>query len=179
MNGIDRIRLAAIKAANACRRQVFGQKWTPRAAQVLALARKNAATMKHECVMATHFTLALGHLGEGWAAECLKELGFEHGRALAQAQAILGTGTVTMESTTIPFTDETKRILALAQRLSVSQGLLHLGTDHIFAALLQRPEPLLTALIESKGLKLEDYRKQFEANFRDQTDKMLLGKDIK
>src|SRR5438477_1672750 len=103
MSTFDRFRLAAIKSANLARRLAFGCKWTPRAAQAAALARKEAAAMKHDCVHETHFTVALGHLGDGLAAARLKCLGFQYEGAFAQAQAIVGTGTVTMESTSIPF----------------------------------------------------------------------------
>ena len=74
----DQFRIAAIKTVNLGRRLAFGCKWTPRAAQTAALARKEAAALKHDCVQETHFTVALGHLGEGLAAERLKYLGFQY-----------------------------------------------------------------------------------------------------
>jgi ATP-dependent Clp protease ATP-binding subunit ClpA len=174
MRAFDGFRLAAIKTVNLGRRLAFGCKWTPRAAQTAALARKEASTLKHDCVQETHFTVALGHMGEGLAAERLKYLGFQYERALAQAQAIVGTGTVTMESTAIPFSDGVRRIITVAQRLSLRDGLWYFGTDHLFLALLQEPEKLLRQLVEAKGLVLHEYRTETENIYRDPLKKRLL-----
>ena len=174
MRRFDRFRLAAIKTVNFGRRLAFGCKWTPRAVQAASLARKEAAALNHDCVQEAHFTVALGHLGDGFAAERLKHLGFQYERALSQAQAIVGTGTVTMESTAIPFSDDVRRIISVAQRFSLRDGLWYFGTDHLFLALLQKPEKLLRQLIEAKGLVLDEYRKETEDIYRDTLNKILL-----
>jgi ATP-dependent Clp protease ATP-binding subunit ClpA len=159
---------------NLGRRLAFGCKWTPRATQTAALARKEAAALKHDCVQEIHFTLALGHLGEGFAAERLKYLGFQYERALAQAQAIVGTGTAAMESSAIPFGDGAKRIIAAAKGFSLRDGLWYFGTDHLFLALLDKPEKLLQQLVEAKGLALDEFRTETENIYRDILTKAFL-----
>jgi len=174
MRPFDRFHLAGIKTLNFGRRIAFGCKWTPRAAQTAALARKEAAALKHDCVQEIHFTVALGHLGEGLAAEHLKYLGFQYERALAQAQAIVGTGTVTLESTSIPFSDGVRRIITVAKRFSLRDGLWYFGTEHLFLALLQEPDKLLRQLVEAKGLVLDAYRTETENIYRETLKKRLL-----
>jgi ATP-dependent Clp protease ATP-binding subunit ClpA len=152
MHKFERFRLAAIKTINLGRRLALGCKWTPCAAQTAALARKEAAAMKHASVQDTHFTVALGHLGAGLSAEHLKYLGFQYERALTQAQAIVGAGTVTMESIAIPFSDGVRQIITVAQRLWLRDGLWYFSTDHLFLALLHKPEQLLQQLIGQRAL---------------------------
>jgi len=170
----DRFRLAAIKTAWLGRRLAFGCKWTPRGVQAAALARKEAAALKHSCVQETHITIALGHLGDGFAAERLKYLGFQYERSLAQAREILGTGSVAMESIAIPYSDRAKRVFSLARRLSLRDGLHYFGTDHLFLALLQTPEELLKQLLEQKGLALTEFRTETEASYREALNHSLL-----
>jgi ATP-dependent Clp protease ATP-binding subunit ClpA len=174
MRTFDRFRLAAMRTVNLGRRLAFGCKWTPRAAQAAALARKEAAALKHDCVHEAHLTVALGHLGDGLAAERLKDLGFQYERALAQVGALIGTGTATMESTAIPFSDGVRKVIAAAKRFSLRDGLWYFGTDHLFLALLQKPEELLRQLIEARGLVLDDYRRETEAAYRDILTRTLL-----
>jgi ATP-dependent Clp protease ATP-binding subunit ClpC len=176
MHPFDRIRLAVIKTVNLVRRVALGCKWTPRAGQAAALARKEAAGLKHDCVHEMHLTLALGHLGEGLAAERLHALGFQYEQALAQAQTLAGAGTASLESTAIPFSDGVKQVVALARRISLRDGLWYIGTDHLLLALLQQPDPLLRQLIEAKGLAVEDYRKETEAVCRDVLQRTQLGR---
>lgn len=162
MFALDRFRLAAIRTVNLGRRFVFGCQWTPRAIQTMALAQKAAAALGNEHVYDTHFTLALGRLGDGMPADQLKHLGFHYETALAQARSILGPGTARIESVTIPLGEGVERLIAIAKGLSLSHGLACCGTDHLFLALLQVEEKLLRQLIETKGLGWQEFRSETE-----------------
>ena len=177
MHAFDTFRLAAIKTFNIGRRLTFGCKWTPRAGQAAALARKEAAALKHDCVQEIHFTIALGHiglLGGGMTGQWFKDLGFEYERALMQAQAIVGPGTTAIEPMAMPFSEEAKRIAAIARRLSLRDGLWFLGTEHLFFALLKQSERLLRELVEAKGLVLDEYRTETEKFYREALRESLL-----
>jgi ATP-dependent Clp protease ATP-binding subunit ClpC len=171
----DRLKVVAIKTINRARRAAFGCTWTPCAAQVAALSRKEAVTLKHDCAQEIHFTIALGHLGQGLAAERLKDLGFQYDSALLQAQAIAGTGTSTLQSTSIPFSDGAKQMVMDAKALSLRDGLWWLGTDHLFLALLRKPERLLRQLIEAKGLVFDKFRRQIEDEWQNTAEDSILN----
>jgi hypothetical protein len=164
------VRIATIKSLNLCRRLLFGCKWTPRAAQVAALARKEAAALNHDSVQEIHFTIALGHLGVGLPAERLKQIDFQYDRAMAQARTILGTGTHTLESTAIPFGPGVKRIIRVAKKLSLRDGLFYMGIEHLFLALLREPEQFLFQLIDAKGFTLENFRAETERIYHEALD---------
>ncbi len=121
-----------------------------------------------------HFTIALGHMGQGLASERLNYIGFQYECALAKARAIVGTGTETRESTDIPFSDGVNGIIAAAQKYSLRDGLWYFGTDHLFLALMEKPEALIQQLVEAKGLALDEFRAQTQNIYSEALKNSLL-----
>jgi ATP-dependent Clp protease ATP-binding subunit ClpC len=89
--------------------------FTPRAQQVLSLARKEADRFHHNYVGTEHLLLGLIHLGQGVAVNVLQKMGLslETVRAAVEQQVGVGPQTKTPVGS-IPYTPRVKKVLALA-----------------------------------------------------------------
>src|ERR1035437_324440 len=88
--------------------------FTPRACQVLALARKEADRFHHNYVGTEHLLLGLIKLGQGVAVSVLQKMGLDLETVRNEVEKQVGTG---QESKTpigsIPYTPRVKKVLAL------------------------------------------------------------------
>ena len=91
--------------------------FTPRAQQVLALARKEADRFNHNFVGTEHLLLGLIKLGQGVAVNVLQKMGLDLETVRGEVEKQVGIG---QESKTpvgsIPYTPRVKKVLALAGR---------------------------------------------------------------
>ena len=89
--------------------------FTPRAQQVLALARKEADRFHHNYVGTEHLLLGLIKLGQGVAVSVLQKMGLDLETVRGEVEKQVGIG---QESKTpvgsIPYTPRVKKVLALA-----------------------------------------------------------------
>ena len=65
---------------------------TPRARQVLLLARREAERFNHDYIGTEHLLLALLTLGEGVAVETLKGLGLKLDQLRLEVEKVCGSG---------------------------------------------------------------------------------------
>jgi ATP-dependent Clp protease ATP-binding subunit ClpC len=65
--------------------------FTPRAQQVLVLARKEAERFKHNYVGAEHLLLGLIRLGEGVAVNVLQKMGFDLDKVRMEVEKRVGS----------------------------------------------------------------------------------------
>ncbi|HUL54080.1 MAG TPA: Clp protease N-terminal domain-containing protein, partial [Opitutaceae bacterium] len=78
--------------------------FTPRAQQVLALARKEADRFHHNYVGTEHILLGLIKLGQGVAVSVLQKMGLDLETVRAAVEKQVGTGTETKATGSIPYT---------------------------------------------------------------------------
>src|SRR5690349_1543541 len=90
--------------------------FTPRAQQVLALARKEADRFHHNYVGTEHILLGLIKLGQGVAVSVLQKMGLDLETVRAAVEKQVGTGQETRAQNSIPYTPRVKKVLALAGR---------------------------------------------------------------
>src|SRR5258706_1408452 len=90
--------------------------FTPRAQQVLALARKEADRFNHNFVGTEHLLLGLIKLGQGVAVNVLQKLGLDLETVRMEAEKQVGTGPDQKMIGKIPCTPPVKKVLALAQK---------------------------------------------------------------
>ena len=83
--------------------------FTPRSQQVLALARKEAASFHHNYVGTEHLLLGLIKLGQGVAVNVLQKMGLELDTVRKTVEKQVGTGVESQASTNIPFTPRVKK----------------------------------------------------------------------
>src|SRR5258705_3896419 len=90
--------------------------FTPRAQQVLALARKEAERFNHHFVGTEHLLLGLISLGLGVAVNVLQKLGLDLQTVRSEVEKQIGTGPDLKPLGNIPYTPRVKRVLALAAK---------------------------------------------------------------
>ena len=110
--------------------------FTPRAQQVLQLARKQADTFNHGYVGTEHILLGLIALGHGVAINALQSVGVDFDSVRLEIEKAAGTGPETKTIGSIPFTPRAKKVLALSANEARNLGHSYVGTEHILLGLL-------------------------------------------
>ena len=131
-----------------CRRKLFRNllkikmmnNFTPRAQQVLQLARKEADRFNHNYVGTEHILLGLIKLGQGVAVNVLQKLGLDLDTVRTEVEKQVGLGPETKMAGNIPYTPRVKKVLALAGKEAKSLQHSYVGTEHILLGLLREGE---------------------------------------
>jgi ATP-dependent Clp protease ATP-binding subunit ClpC len=131
--------------------------FTPRAAQVLALSRREAEYLHHDYVGTEHLLLGLVRLGQGVAVNILKAIGLDLAEARGQVEKLVGKGHGTTPAIKIPFTVSVKKAIALAGKEAKALGHSVVGTEHILLGLL-RENGAATRLIRARGAEIDHVR---------------------
>ena len=91
--------------------------FTPRAQQVLALARKEADRFNHNFVGTEHLLLGLIKLGQGVAVNVLQRMGLDLDNVRQEVEKEVRTGGGEGKTSgAIPYTPRVKKVLALAAK---------------------------------------------------------------
>ncbi len=135
--------------------------FTPRAQQVLALARKEADRFHHNYVGTEHLLLGLIKLGQGVAVSVLQKMGLdlETVRGEVEKQVGLGQETKTPASS-IPYTPRVKKVLALAGKEAKALNHSYVGTEHILLGLLREGEGVAARVLKSLDIDIERTRNE-------------------
>ena len=132
--------------------------FTPRAQQVLQLARKQADTFNHGYVGTEHILLGLIALGHGVAINALQSVGVDFDSVRLEIEKAAGTGPETKTIGSIPFTPRAKKVLALSANEARNLGHSYVGTEHILLGLLREGEGIAARVLENLGVDLEEIR---------------------
>jgi ATP-dependent Clp protease ATP-binding subunit ClpC len=114
--------------------------FTPRAQQVLALARKEADRFNHSYVGTEHLLLGLIKLGQGVAVNVLERMGLELEAVRMEVEKEVGSGPPQKASGNIPYTPRVKKVLALANKEAKALNHSYVGTEHLLLGLLREGE---------------------------------------
>jgi ATP-dependent Clp protease ATP-binding subunit ClpC len=138
--------------------------FTPRAQQVLALARKEAERFHHNYVGTEHLLLGLINLGQGVAVNVLQRLGLslESVRDAVEKQ-VAGDGPESKPSGNIPYTPRVKKVLALAGKEAKALNHSYVGTEHILLGLLREGEGVAARVLRSLEIDIERCRNEILA----------------
>ena len=143
--------------------------FTPRAQQVLALARKEADRFNHNFVGTEHVLLGLINLGQGVAVNVLQKLGLSLEAVRAEVEKQVGTGPDQKMIGNIPYTPRVKKVLVLAQKEAKSLNHTYVGTEHILLGLLREGDGVAARLLNSLKVDIEQTRqeilKELDPNF--------------
>ena len=132
--------------------------FTPRAQQVLQLARKEADRFNHGYVGTEHVLLGLIALGHGVAVNVLQSLGIDLASVRLEVEKAVGTGPETKTIGNIPFTPRAKKVLALSASEARGLGHSYVGTEHILLGLLREGEGIAARVLENLGIDLDETR---------------------
>ena len=128
--------------------------FTPRAQQVLALARKEADRFHHNYVGTEHLLLGLIKLGQGVAVSVLQKMGLDLETVRAAVEKQVGTGQETKAQASIPYTPRVKKVLALAGKEAKALSHSYVGTEHILLGLLREGEGVAARLLQTLELHI-------------------------
>ncbi len=134
------------------------QNFTPRAQQVLALARKEANRLNHNFVGTEHLLLGIVKLGQGVAVNVLQKLGVDLDIIRAEVEKRVGTGSHLETSGNSPYTPRVKRILALAVKEARALNHTYVGTEHILLGLLREGEGAAAWVLKNLDVDIEETR---------------------
>ena len=135
--------------------------FTPRAQQVLALARKEADRFHHNYVGTEHLLLGLIKLGQGVAVSVLQKMGLDLETVRGEVEKQVGIG---QESKTpvgsIPYTPRVKKVLALAGKEAKVLNHSYVGTEHILLGLLREGEGVAARVLKTLEIDIERTRNE-------------------
>jgi len=163
--------------------------FTPRAQQVLALARKEADRFNHNYVGTEHLLLGLIKLGQGVAVNVLQKMGLDLETVRMEVEKQVGSGPETKMVGNIPYTPRVKKVLALAGKEAKSLNHSYVGTEHILLGLLREGEGVAARVLKNLEVDIERTRneilKELDPNFtppeaeQDQPQESSGKKDVK
>ena len=137
--------------------------FTPRAQQVLALARKEADRFHHNYVGTEHLLLGLIHLGQGVAVNVLQKMGLSLETVRAAVEKQVGSGPAAKPVGSIPYTPRVKKVLALAGKEARALNHSYVGTEHILLGLLREGEGVAARVLRSLDVDIERCRNEIRA----------------
>jgi ATP-dependent Clp protease ATP-binding subunit ClpC len=143
--------------------------FTPRAQQVLALARKEADRFNHNYVGTEHILLGLIKLGQGVAVNVLQKMGLDLETVRMEVEKQVGSGPETKMVGNIPYTPRVKKVLALAGKEAKALNHSYVGTEHILLGLLREGESVAARVLKNLEIDIDRARnevlKELDPNF--------------
>ena len=137
--------------------------FTPRAQQVLALARKEADRFHHNYVGTEHILLGLIKLGQGVAVSVLERMGLDLESVRMEVEKQVGTGPDQKVSGSIPYTPRVKKVLAYSNKEAKSLNHSYVGTEHILLGLLREGEGVAAKVLNSLDIDIQRTRNEILA----------------
>jgi len=137
--------------------------FTPRAQQVLALARKEADRFNHSYVGTEHLLLGLIKLGQGVAVNVLERMGLELETVRMEVEKEVGSGPPQKSSGNIPYTPRVKKVLALANKEAKALNHSYVGTEHLLLGLLREGEGVAARVLKRLDVDIQRTRNEILA----------------
>src|ERR1043166_7781931 len=148
--------------------------FTPRAQQVLALARKEADRFNHNFVGTEHLLLGLIKLGQGVAVNVLQKMGLDLETVRMEVEKQVRTGPDQKMIGNIPYTPRVKKVLALASKEAKQLNHTYVGTEHILLGLLREGDGVAARVLKNLDVDIEQTRqeilKELDPNFAAQEE---------
>lgn len=143
--------------------------FTPRAQQVLALARKEADRFNHNYLGTEHLLLGLIKLGQGVAVNVLQKMGLDLETVRMAVEKKTGSGPDQKMMGNIPYTPRVKKVLALAAKEAKALNHTYVGTEHILLGLLREGDGIAAQVLRDLDVDIEQTRqeilKELDPNF--------------
>ena len=134
--------------------------FTPRAQQVINLARRESDRFNHPYIGTEHLLLGLIALGEGVAVTVLDRLGISLEAVRIEVESAVGQGPETKVEGNVPFTPRSKKVLQLALVEAQSLNHTYVGTEHILLGLLREGEGVAAQVLRNLNVNIEAARRE-------------------
>lgn len=128
---------------------------TPRAQQVLSLARKEAQRFRHNYVGTEHLLLGIINLGQGVAVNVLRKMGVNLENVRQEVERRVGSGQDAPADSEMEHTEDVKRVIAIAAQEAAKFGHNYVGTEHILLGLLREGEGEAAQVLRTLGVNIE------------------------
>src|SRR5439155_11178200 len=162
-------KMTAEPSASAAREEELMNHFTPRAQQVLVLARREADRFNHNFVGTEHLLLGLIKLGQGVAFNVLGKLGLDLEAVRVEVKKQIGIGPDQKIIGNVPYTPRVKKVLAFAAKEARALNHTYVGTEHILLGLLREHDGVAGRVLVTFGVEAERTRqeilKELDPNF--------------
>ena len=132
--------------------------YTPRAKQVIQIARTEADRFNHSYVGTEHLLLGLVALGQGVAVTVLERMGISLESLRLEVEKVVGQGPETKTVGNVPFTPRAKKVLQLATAEARALHHTYVGTEHILLGLLREGEGVASQVLRALNVDLDTTR---------------------
>ena len=133
--------------------------FTPRAQQVLALAKREAKRFGHNYVGTEHLLLGLIKLGQGVAVTALQAMGLDLETVRYEVEKNSGPGEQMQQEGEPPITPRVKRVLELAGKEARALNYNYIGTEHILLGLLREGDGVAARILKNLNVDAEAVRR--------------------
>jgi hypothetical protein len=135
---------------------VIGYNFTERTRKCLALAREEAARLRHESIGPEHILLGLVAEGEGVAATVLQNLGVELDELVSGVEQSVKPGkSETTIGPDLPYTSRGKKVLEFAMFHARNMHHSYVGTEHLLLGLIAEKTGLAARMLVERGVTLD------------------------
>lgn len=152
--------------------------FTPRAQQVLALARKEADRFNHNYVGTEHILLGLIKLGQGVAVSVLQNMGLDLETVRIEVEKQVGSGPEGKFPGNIPYTPRVKKVLSLSNKEAQQLDHSYVGTEHLLLGLLREGEGVAARVLSSLEVDINQTRQEVLAEIDPNFSPEDLGADF-
>jgi ATP-dependent Clp protease ATP-binding subunit ClpC len=156
-------------ASGRHRNPAAAHNFTPQAQQILAMARQEAARLKHDFVGTEHLLLGLIKLGQGVAVKVLQHFRLDLDKLRSEVEKHVA-GPRKKPGGNLPFVPRVKKVLALAAREAKTLNHAHVGTEHILLGLLLEGESAAARILKKHGINIEHTRQEILKEVSPQTE---------
>ena len=143
--------------------------FTPRAQQVLALAKKEAQSLNHSYIGTEHLLLGLLKLGQGLALKVLQSSGVAPQDIKEAIEEGIKPGDSTKKSANIVITPRVKKVLVIADKEAKKMDQSYVGTEHLLLGLVKEEGGSASEILKMFGATYEDLRnrimKEIDPNY--------------
>lgn len=135
--------------------------FTPRAQQVLGLARQEADRFNHNFLGTEHLLLGLIRLGQGVAVNVLQKQGLDLETVRKEVEKQVGTGPDPKRIlSNIPYTPRVRKVLTLASKEARALKHTYVGTEHILLGLLREGDGVAARVLLNLRVEIEPTRRE-------------------
>ena len=132
--------------------------FTPRAQQVMNIARREADRFHHNYIGAEHVLLGLLKLGQGVAISVMENAGVDIAGLTQKIEQSIVPGASASDGM-LPYTPRVRKMLVQAGEEAKSLRHTYVGTEHILLAMLREEDGLAWHSLMSCGLTYESVRR--------------------
>ncbi|NLF17418.1 MAG: ATP-dependent Clp protease ATP-binding subunit [Lentisphaerae bacterium] len=133
---------------------------TPRAQQVLALAKREARKFGHNYVGTEHLLLGLIKLGQGVAVAALRNMGLDLETVRFEVEKHSGPGSDMQLEGDPPLTPRVRRVIELAAQEAKSLNYSYIGTEHLLLGLLREGDGVAARVLRNLNIEADAVRNE-------------------